>query len=639
MTSHARARRRVGLRWFVAGVLTALVAGAAALAGLLPGSATAEQESPGWTATAARDANQQAGLVAQEDHRLDEVRAVTAVAPLQGPGWNKPYRLSTGAGYTLVLTQRSAPYTIKDLLQLAPQTFTRQSDGAYLLSENLYVNAGAKLLLANPGGLTIHLTSNTAGFVSIVSFGGSLTLAGTPQSPVKISSWDPQSNRPDDVVSDGRAYLRAIGGQFTMDNTRAGELGFWSGRTGGISLTGTDRPNTGSTADSATHLTKTQRHAAKQERIFGGGPAEPQDAPGAGDVYASPAGPLDTPDSRYSVPSQSYVSAKVTNTHIDRDAFGLFVSSANGVQIANTTVTHSLIDGVVLHRFASNAVINNTRSTDNGGDGFVLARATEQIQISAATASRNGGDGFRLTGQALSDGPSASGQPTTAYGNNSVSNSDVADNGRYGIEVIGGINIGVQNNRVTGSEMGIVARQDARAVTIVGNQLSHQSRQGVSVRDGVAAGTISGNVVQNSPTGIYLRDAVATIRGNTVQDASNHGVSLLGHTDGSSVQYNTVAGIGPSAVDTSRAHGKVKVLSNQTFGWHDTTSLWRKIRSKASPMTILWICVIALVLASAFRARRHTGRSGPGNRHPYAHQQRLQSTVEGTARQGEQVGV
>src|SRR5262245_30943163 len=104
------------------------------------------------------DENQlrQASLVQSEDDRLTKVRAVVAVAAMQGGSmWSKPYRLDTGSGYTLVLTQRSAVYGIADLLQLAPQTFTRQADGAYLLTENIYVSAGAKLKLANPGGLTI----------------------------------------------------------------------------------------------------------------------------------------------------------------------------------------------------------------------------------------------------------------------------------------------------------------------------------------------------------------------------------------------------------------------------------------------------------------------------------------------------
>jgi len=569
------------------------------------------------------DAEQQAGLVAAEDRRLTEIRSVTAVAPLKGPQWTNPYRLSTGSGYTLVLTARKEAYTVADLLKLGPETFVRQNDGSYVLAENLYVLQGATLSLSNPGGLTLRLVSNGQGFVTVVSFGGDLTLSGTAQAPMRISSWDPRTGKPDPNVVDGRAYVRAIGGQFSMTNVVASDLGFWSGRTGGISLTGTDRPNTGAT-ESQAHLNKSQRHAAKKKRLSG--PVTPNNSTlTVGEVDAAPAGPLRTPDSRFSVPVQSYVSAKITDSRISGNAYGLFVSSANGVFIDDTSIEGSLIDGLVLHRFASNAVINRTTSNRNAGNGFVLARATQQVQITAAEANNNGADGFKLTGQALAEGPSAAGQSTASYGNNSIGNSVARDNARYGIEVIGGINLGIQNNRIEGGETGIVARGSATKVAIVGNQLSNQRTQGISVRDGVTDGSITGNVISGAKTGIYLRDSVAAVRGNTVEGVTTHGVTLVGLTRGSLISFNTIAGTGPSAVDIGRSDGTVTVQRNQTTGWRDTTPFWNRLKSKASPMTLLWSAVIALVLISAVRARRHKGARGPGNRHPYEHQRPLEA--------------
>jgi len=585
----------------------ALTGGAAALALATPAQA---DPSAATSATTAESAEQQAALVAGEDRRLTQVRAVTAVAPMRGTTWSKPYRLDTGDGYTLVLTQQREPYTVADLLRLAPQTFVRQSDGSYLLTENIYLTSGAKLRLTNPGGLTLRMASTTNGFVSIVSFGGGITVEGTPQAPTRITSWDVRTGLPDTRVDDGRAYVRAIGGQFSMSYAQVSDLGFWSGRTGGISLTGTDRPDTGD-VDGPAHLTKTQRHEAKAERLADTGQADA--APGAGDVFAQPSGALSSPDTRFDVPGLSYVSGAIDHSTITGDAFGLFISSANGISVTDTTVTRSLHDGLVMHRFASSADISRVVSSDNGGDGFVLSRAAQQVRLTASTAQGNGGNGFTVNGLPLATGPSASGEFVGSYGNNSVSNSVARHNARYGIEVIGGINIAVQNNTVVGSDMGIVARAGADTVSISGNQVSGQRRQGISVRDGVHRALVTGNVVTRADNGIYVRGSVAEVRGNTVQDATNHGIALVDATGGSLVSYNVVGGVGPSALDTSRARGDVTVERNQTTAWHDTSSFWIRFRHYMSPMTMLWTAIVGMILISAVLGvrRRRTGFTDP----------------------------
>jgi hypothetical protein len=113
-------------------ITAALVAGSLAP---VPAATAVAKETPAKQAPVVKEAtpdqaDQEAALVEQEDRRLIQVRAVTAVAPTKGTNWTKPYRLDTGSGYTLVLTQKTDAYTIGDLLTLAPQTFVRQSDGS-----------------------------------------------------------------------------------------------------------------------------------------------------------------------------------------------------------------------------------------------------------------------------------------------------------------------------------------------------------------------------------------------------------------------------------------------------------------------------------------------------------------------------
>ncbi|MFJ5640223.1 right-handed parallel beta-helix repeat-containing protein [Streptomyces sp. NPDC093223] len=618
MSAQLMTRTGPGARLRRAGARTAALLGAfAAAATLLLGtSAAAHADGDGDTKRklAAEDAETQAALVADEDHRLNQVRAFTSVAPLQSTKWTVPYRLDTDNGYTLVLTERSNAYTIADLLKLAPQTFVRRKDGSYLLTENIYLNVGAKLKLSNPGGLTLRMASNRTGFVSIVSFGGELALQGTAQAPLKITSWDPRNNRDDTDVRDGRAYVRTIGGQFEMTHTELSDLGFWSGRTGGLSLTGTDRPNTGSLENTGQIHGKTARERAREQDDA------QDDGAGSGDVTAMPSGELTTPDARFSTGGLSYVSGSITHSTITGNAFGIFISSATGIEISDTTVKDSLEDGVVLHRFVSSSLVQRTVAKDNGGDGFILSRATQQVRVSGSTAEGNGGNGYTLSGKPLADGPSASGQAVDSYGSNSVANSVAKDNGRYGVEVLGGFDVGVQNNRIEGGDMGIVARLAADKVSITGNRLSGQNRQGISVRDGVGDATVTGNIIDGPQTGVYVRDSAAEIRGNTVQDATNHGVSLVGGVDGTTVSFNVIGGVGPSALDAGRSHGDTDIKENQTFAWYDTSSFWVRVKHYASPMTLLWTGILLLILFSAVMGRRRRRGHGRAGRivHPYS---------------------
>jgi hypothetical protein len=275
-----------------------------------------------------------------------------------------------------------------------------------------------------------------------------------------------------------------------------------------------------------------------------------------------------------------------------------------------------------MHRGATSAVIERVVSRGNGGDGFVLSRATQEVRISGSTSQVNGGNGFTLNGEALAEGPSASGESTATYGSNSISNSVSDHNAHYGIEILGGLDVGIQNNRIVGSDMGIVARQGGSKIAITGNQLTDQGRQGIAVRDGVTAATVTGNVITGTKTAVYVRDSVVEVRGNTIQKAGNHGITMVGSVRGSVAAFNVIGGVGPSALDLSRAHGDVDIKENQTFAWYDTSSFWIKVRHYASPMTLLWAAIFLLIL---FAATKGNARRRNAKRHPYTDKQPLVS--------------
>jgi parallel beta-helix repeat protein len=623
----AKSPKRGGARRPMAAVLLALGLGLGM--GLVPvGAVQADAEPtppaagkpPAISVVAPADAQRQAALVDQEDQRIMQTRAVlTAILQVGGQEavkWKQPQIFGSAHGKTLVLPQRNddVAYTIADLVKYGGKYVQRLPDGSYLLSIHIFVASGAKLTLQSTNRpLVIRMGSVPGSFSSIVSFGGSLSITGSAQYPVRIFSWNALTRQRDAQVADGRAYIRAVGGEFRMKYAQIYDLGFWGGRTGGIALTGTDRP-----ASATKHLNKAQRHQAKQKRLAKK-PTATTPGGGPGDLEISPAGPGGTASH---VPATNLVTGSIEHSRIVGDAYGIFVSGSNQTQIISNRIENSLVVGVLMHRYAKNATIQNTTVVGSRGDGFVLSRATEKVRITGCLAERNGGNGFTLNGSPLAAGPSASGESLASFGDSSVNNSTARNNGHYGIELFGGNKLAVQTTKVIGGDMGIVVRDGATGVQISGNQLTGQARQGISLRDGVTDAQVAGNSVTGAPTGIYLRNASGKLVGNVVQRATVHGIALRGNTGGTEVSSNTLRGFGTSPVSTGSSHGSLTRKDNNTDGWHDTSSLMTRALRYAKPMNIIWACVILIVIFSMLRSGTGLRKIRRGA-HPYARQRAL----------------
>lgn len=605
--------RRLGC--LLAVVCLALVATPAAAS---PSPPTGPAARPVFSAS---DADAESSLVSADDSRLTDLRTVASLARWQNKSWKTPYRIATGDGYTLVLTPSSTPYTLLDLLVLEPQTLLRLNDGSVLLEENIVVNSGAVLQLSQPGGLTLHLASSPSGFVSIVSFGGRVSLSGSRGHNLVLDGWDEQAGQRDTRTSDGRAYIRMIGGQFSMNYVEATALGFWSGRTSGIALTGTSRPDTGAVQSTRPGAYPTSKGPTVTDHLGG------TTITAAG---ALPSG-ASSPALKYTVPAQSYVSSSITNSSVHGDAYGLFVSGASGVTIADSKFDDNQIAGIQLHRFVSDGSIERTEAIHNGGDGIALERGTEGIRISEVNANYNAGNGFAISGRPLAEGPSAVGSPLTPFGNNILSNSTANHNGHYGVHVIGGTNITLAGNDFGDNDMGIVVSNGADKVTLTGNDVTNSSRHGIALITGVTKAKLTGNVISGGTEGIYLRDSTATVQANTIESAAKHGITLVGAAGGTTLKQNSLAGRGPSALDTARASGTVSVSANNVSGWNDSTPWYRQLRVLLRPMSLLWLMIFLLVALSALRASRQ--RPGPEPfSHPYAHQR--EKLLDATALDG-----
>ncbi|MBG6224136.1 parallel beta-helix repeat protein [Arthrobacter sp. CAN_A2] len=523
------------------------------------------------------DPRSEARIVKSEEERLVYVRTIASAARWRVDGLAGPYRLDTGSTNTLVLPARTEPYTTADLLGLAPDTFTQRAPSTFLLTENIVVLPGATLSLSGDDGVTVRMQSDEDAFVSIVALGGSLAMAGTEQSDVTVTSWD--GSGADTDTSDGRAYVRAIGGHASFSYATVSSLGFWSGNTGGLALTGTDTPGT-----------------------F-------QDAPAAADPVA-PAGARLLPEADLqSLADQTELDYSVVTAGIDHltvkdNAFGLFITNARDVAIRDTAITGSLVDGLVLHRSVTDATITGTTSSDNAVDGIAVGRSSARVELQGVTASGNGRNGLSLDGQPLADGPNAVGTAVVTYGSNRVVRSTVADNGRYGIELSGGDNLRVTGNTIRGNEVGIVVNYAAEGVSIIDNEIRDQRQQGIAVRETGARADIRGNTISGTDTGVYVRDASATVTGNTLSSISSHGVTLVGSVPDTRVTGNDVSGNGTIAIWDETSTGAL-VEENDLLDWHPAPTVQSVMNSVFQPLTFIWLLLGALLVATAFTRKRH----------------------------------
>jgi len=529
------------------------------------------------------EAERQADLVAGEDQRVMEA-LVAGLPNREHPKVRQAYR-TTSSGLNLVLTRRRAPYTFEDLRQLAPETLMPQEKGAYLLRENIIVGEGATLSISPTQPLKIKLRSGPDGFVSIVAEGGRLRLNGTASAPITIESWDVSRGRQDVDVTDGRAYLRASG-QLLARHTTFSRLGFWSGRTGGVSVVGS-----GSTLG---------QDLDAGAVIDGKSASSPPIEAGSGKTQLLPAGKLPTAAAD---PNLSF-GTQISDSTIVGNVFGLFLTGNSGARIENTVIRKSLVDGLVLHRDVDSASIKNVRVEQSGSDGVVVSRKVEGTVLTQLVVRRNGRDGIVLAGRPLANGPSASGSSTRAFGNNVLTASQSTDNARIGIHVIGGTAVRVQGNSVSGGRSGIVISDGATDVDVDSNRVAGSAANGIQVRESRKV-TVSGNVVRNAQIGIHVRNASGVFRQNSTSGVTLHGITFVGRVLGSVAEQNLLSGSGTSAIDIVRVTDRQapKLAANDLSGWSRTVTSDSLISVLLHPLTVIWM-LVALMLLAMSRPRR-----------------------------------
>lgn len=486
-------------------------------------AAKAQEAEPDPLAHAGRETR----LLDDEDARL---RAVS-LARVEGVG--RPAH--TG---TLVLDARPAPYTLADLLHAAAAH--RTSASVVELTEPVVVRRDARLEVVAPG-TTLRLRSTSERFTSLVSWGGSITLAGTAKAPLVVTSWDPGSGTSDHEPSDGRAYVRVKDGALRVAHARFRELGFWSGRTGGLALTGSDE--TTATAD------------------------------------------LDD--------------VRLENMHL-----GLYLSGAERVRAAHLRVTGPQRHGVEVTNRSRDVRFTDLTVRSAGEDAVSVSNGSSHVELTdARLAGTEDGYGIDVNGSPLADGLNSAGYGIDNYAWLRLDHVRTRGNSAGGVRVKFVDHLTIDHLTATSDRSALVVSGAAQDVSVADSTLASSDGTAVVLEQDVTDASVSHSTLQGLATGIEVDGSQATVDHNEITVGTGHGVLVTGSGAEATVSGNTIDGRGSSAVHGSDGAQVTESGTDGNWTYRPEVVMWAERHAAAMPLLAVLVVPIA-GLVFVLRRRR-----------------------------------
>jgi hypothetical protein len=481
------------------------------------------------------DLAREAGIVTFDDNRI-RLLLHDAVHILQPTS----VRIR-GSLRTLVLPASPRAYTVADLA--AYGALVMLPNGAAELLRNVYVPAGARLSLGAPTLRTLYMDDTSAGLTSVVAWGGSLSFTGTKSSPLKIMGWDPLTKAQSVDRGYGRPYIREMAGDMTLAYVQASGLGFWSGRTGGVSWTGVSgTASTGGARDS---------------------------------TFTS-------------------------------DLYGAFISRSQSVGFTDDRFELNELDGLHIHRDSFGTLVTSSSASRNGANGFVVQRATMSTTLRGDVSEHNAGNGYFVDGRPLVTSASASGGSVNPGSNTVIENSSAISNKRTGILVEGGTGTVIKADQVCARITAIAVRYGATNAVLTGNNILCRPRSGFSIGPAAPGTTLSGNAVTGARTGMFIRAAGSVlIDDNRVTGGTVFGISVRGAASSVTGVGNVISGNGFRAVDARGGAVTPALKFSVTTGWvyrGKKLTFWTYLQFH--PLAALWLSILVLAILAFLWSRR-----------------------------------
>jgi hypothetical protein len=389
----------------------------------------------------------------------------------------------------------------------------------------------------------IYLDATPGGSASIVTWGGSLDFRGSSQYPLTIKGWDEGTMTPATDTGHGRPYIRAVAGQMSFEDARVEELGFWSGRTGGVAWTGL---------------------------------------------------------------STGYSSGGATSTTFTGNTYGAFVSRGQDVKFTADLFEANQLDGLHIHRGTIGASATFSAAVRNGTNGFHVDRATAGTLLQHDESLHNATNGFLVDGRPLVSTASPSGAGVTAGSGTQIEDSASLDNGRTGILVEGGDRTVLKANEVCARLTGIALRLGAANAIVDGNDVRCGPRTGIRVGPAAPGTLLFGNAVSGARIAVVVTNAGGRVEVDTglVTMAHVFGISVRGVNSIVSGKDNVISGIGFRAVDSQFDARIPHLTGSNTANWayahHGTVLTYLQFH----PLALMWLSIAIVVSAGGLWVRR-----------------------------------
>ena len=232
-------------------------------------------------------------------------------------------------------------------------------DGALLIRASIEVPPGSRLTVSGATSPDVRLLSSPTAFAVIIARGGTLDIHGDEQTPVRISSWDPDAADVDTEPADGRSFLLTFGGRMDIAHADIGHLGFGTGTSSGVAWRGTDH------------------------------------APGVSGTKAV---------------------GDVTDAVLHHNWFGAYTFEAQGMRFLDSTFRDNAAYGFDPHDLSNDFLVERNVAHGNGRHGFFFSRGCDGNVLRDNVAYDNRGHGFMIDDGRSEDSDyadAASCRPTT----------------------------------------------------------------------------------------------------------------------------------------------------------------------------------------------------------------------------------
>ena len=435
-----------------------------------------------------------AELVAAEDARLSAVASLAPDDPALVTQWN-----------TVVLAPKGGQVTVYSGADLTAAGAARVDDARTVtLLRNVVVRRGAVLDITKVG--TLRLQSSPKGTTSIVGWGGDLRFSGSDDDPVVITSWDEDAAAPDLDETDGRAYVRARDGGLSISHAEFRDLGYWSGRTGGLAVTGTGDDRAGAAIGSTT----------------------------------------------------------ITGLH-----YGVFFSDTTTAGIQDTTIENSTLTGIEATNGASDTTVERTTVTGSGGDGISVSRQSTGTTITDTTVADSAGWGIRVDGSALADGPTSGGYALSPAKGFTLTGSHVRDNGEGGVRVISTDATEIRGTRADETRSAVLIEGPSTGLTVVAVDLASSDLRALDISGRITDATVSDSRLTGRRIALELTSAAVIVRDNDLRVASGFAIELSDGAR-ADITGNTFHGVGQDVVASWSGSRTMQADNSQTdwtFQW------------------------------------------------------------------------